>query len=668
MTFSKKKRRTPKSPHAVRQSKRSTFLFWRYILRIILIGSIWLIIGVGSFVLLFSQGLPDLKTIQMSNRNPSVIVQTFSGTVLGTYGDLFEEVIKVEDLPPYVPQALMAVEDKRFYNHFGIDIIGLIRAMYANYRAHRVVQGGSTLTQQLAKNILFTQGIFNINDRSYRRKIQEVLLAIWLEFNFTKDQILTLYLNRVYFGSGTYGIDAASQKYFNKSARNLTVFEAAVVAGLLKAPSKYSPAHHPEKAKERAKIVLDLMVSAGFINESQSYLEQGAKELSERIKEHDHGTHYFADWIYETLPQIIGPINKDLIVITTLDIEMQKHADYVCKYYNKTMGQALKATEVAFVAMSPQGSIKAMVGGRDYNDSQFNRATQALRQPGSAFKTIIYQAALEMGMTPDTLIEDSPISIGDWHPSNYKWKSRGMITLKEGLTYSVNSVAIRLTQQATPQKVAEVAKRLGITSKMTNDLSISLGSCETTLLELLTVHATYANQGQAVWPYGILEIRDKSGNILYRHPNQSGRQIINTPVLNNMREMLRAVVEEGSGRASNVDSYTAGKTGSNGNRDAWFFTYREKPIDDFENEMTGYKDIVVGVWVGNDNNAPMAPSSTGGRIPTRIAASFFKKEKFNQDKKKSEASLPSAQNLHSNNNSKKFQKPQIALDKLLKKK
>ncbi len=604
-----------------RSKKSSSFL--RTIFRAILMLGIWGLIALSLVIVWFSHDLPDLKNLQANIRKPSVTIQTFDGTILGTYGDLYEDVIKVQDLPPYVPQALMAVEDRRFYSHFGVDVIGLIRAAYTNYKAQRVVQGGSTLTQQLAKNILFTQGSFSVTDRSYKRKIQEVLLAVWLEWKFTKDQILTMYLNRVYFGSGTYGIDAAAKRYFNKSARNLSVFEAAVIAGLLKAPSKYSPAQHPKRAKARAKIVLELMVEAGFLRDYQSYLDQGVKELTEKEKERQQGQgyKYFADWIYETIPSVIGPIDKDIIVITTLDPELQHKAEKICLEYMETMGKELKTSEISFVAMTPDGAIKVMVGGKDYGASQFNRVTQSLRQAGSAFKTFIYLAALESGLTPETMIDDSPFSLGKWHPSNYRWKTRGEVSIKEAFARSVNSVSIRLTQQVGPLKVAEVAKRLGVTSTLNNDLTISLGTGETTLLELTTAYATFANQGRAVWPYGILEIRDRSGNIVFKHQDSPGKPIINSTVLQNMRELLRAVVEIGSGRAANIDPTIAGKTGSNGDRDAWFFCYREQTSNP---EIEGPGGLVIGVWTGNDNNRPMAKASTGSRIPTRVAAAFLR--------------------------------------------
>ncbi|MCX7337942.1 MAG: PBP1A family penicillin-binding protein [Alphaproteobacteria bacterium] len=612
---SKTKAKTKKTRK--KTAKRSSFL-WTLARTCLMLG-IWGLMALGLLVLWFSHDLPDLKNLQGSTRKPSVVIQTYDGAILKSYGDLYEDMVKVQELPPYVPQALMAVEDRRFYHHFGVDVIGLLRAAYTNYRAQRVVQGGSTLTQQLAKNILFTQGSFDTRDRSFKRKIQEVILSLWLEWNFTKDQILTMYLNRVYFGAGTYGIDAAARRYFNKSARNLTVFESAVIAGLLKAPSKYSPAHNPKLAKKRAKLVLELMVEAGFLKEFQSYLDQGEKELSDASAEKDQGMRYFADWVYEQVPTIVGETDKDLIVITTFDQTMQKQAEKSCTDLMETMGKQLKASEVAFVAMTPDGAVKAMVGGQNYGVSQFNRVTQALRQPGSAFKTFIYLAALESGLTPESMMDDSPVVIGDWRPGNYKWQSRGMISLKEGLTYSVNSVSIRLTQLVGPAKVAEVAKRLGITSTLNNDLSISLGTGETTLLEMTTSYATFANQGRAVWPYGILEIRDKDGAILYSHSAEPGKVIVNATTLHGIRGMLRNVIENGTGRAANVDPTVSGKTGSNADKDAWFFAYREP-----EANGTDSDGVVVGVWAGNDNNKPMAKASTGGRMPARIAAAFFK--------------------------------------------
>ncbi|MDP3371899.1 MAG: transglycosylase domain-containing protein [Candidatus Paracaedibacteraceae bacterium] len=579
-------------------------------------GSILLTLG----ILWFSQDLPDLGALSVQTRKPSVTVQTHDGTILGTYGDLYEDMIPVADLPAYVPQAIMAVEDRRFEYHFGVDVIGLIRAAYTNYKAQRVVQGGSTLTQQLSKNILQTHGLFSVKDRSMKRKIQEVLLSLWLEWKFTKQQIMTMYLNRVYLGSATYGIDAAARMYFNKSARSLTVFEAAIIAGLLKAPSNYTPSKNPKRSIERATVVLRLMQEAGYIKEYEDHLKQGEVDLANIQLTQGKGGKYFADWIYDTIPSIIGPITKDIVVITTLDTDMQRHAEMVAKYYNETMGKELNASQVSFIAMSPDGAVKALVGGRNYAESQFNRAVQAVRQPGSAFKTFVYLAAMESGMTPETLIDDSPYNGGKWRPSNFKHTSLGQVTLRTGFMKSVNSVSIRLAEKVTPLRVAETAQRLGISRPLPNELSIALGAGETTLLELTTAHATFCNQGYAVWPHGVMEVRDKEGNILYQHTEVTRQRIIAATPLAYMRDLLRANVESGSGRASNIDSTVAGKTGSNGDKDAFFLGYR----DEYGTSTTGYTNIVFGAWVGNDSGAAMAKISTGGKIPTRICADFLK--------------------------------------------
>jgi penicillin-binding protein 1A len=621
----------PKKAKEAKTKKRKASFLGK-LFRTFLVLAIWGAIALSLLVVWFSHDLPDLKKLHSNVRKPSVLIQSFDGTTLGTYGDLYEDVVRVQDLPPYVPQALMAVEDRRFYFHFGVDFIGLIRAAYENYRAKRVVQGGSTLTQQLAKNILFTEGHFSVDDRSYKRKVQEVLLALWLEWKFTKDQILTMYLNRVYFGAGTYGIDAAARKYFNKSARSLSVFEAAVIAGLLKAPSKYSPAHHPERAIKRAKIVLSLMQEAGFVRDYNAYLEQGQKEIKETAQQTGQGARYFTDWVYEMIPTMIGSIDRDIIVVTTLNVDMQQHAEKVCKEHLETTGKEFKTSELAFIALSPEGAVKAMVGGKDYTASQFNRVTQAMRQPGSAFKMFIYLAAMEAGRNPQMMIDDSPFVLGKWRPGNYMWKSQGEVSLRTAFARSINSVSIRLTQELGPSAVASVAQRLGISSQLNTDLTISLGTGETTLLEMASAYATFANAGHAVWPYGVLEIRDKnSGQILYRHQASPTKTIVGEPALENMRQLLRAVIEEGSGKAADVDSTVAGKTGSNGDKDAWFFGYRETPLAEGDE---GFSQVVVGVWTGNDNGALMSKKSTGGRIPARVAGSFFRGNSKGDHKKK----------------------------------
>lgn len=628
-----------KKPAVKNLKKKSKKTFLGILGRFFLLFAIWGSILAGVVVLWFAQDLPDLTKLQTNVRNPSVVIQTIDGSVISTYGHVFEEMVRVQDLPAYVPQALMAVEDRRFYYHFGVDFIGLIRAAYENYRAKRVVQGGSTLTQQLAKNLLFSEGSFDVNDRSFKRKILEVFLAVWLEWKFSKDDILTMYLNRVYLGGGTYGIEAAAQRYFNKSARELNVFESAVIAGLLKAPSRYSPASNPDKARERAKTVLGLMQEAGFISNADEYLKQGMHILE--TSKQDPSFRFFCDWVMEKLPDFVS-MDRDLIVVTTLDPQMQKHADKVCKDYLSDMGAKLKTSQISFVALAPDGAVKAMVGGQDYKKSQFNRVTQALRQPGSIFKMFTYLAAMEDGMNPDDMIEDTPLSIGNWHPGNFTWKSRGAIPIRLAFARSVNMPAIRLMLKVTPKKVIEVARRLGITSKMEEHMSLSLGAIETTLLELTASFATYANQGRAVWTYGILEIRDKEGNILYRRDENQTPVIIKQEPLGKMRSLLRSVVGEGSGYATNVAPSIMGKTGSNGDKDAWCVTFRET------DDNAGFQNVVVGVWTGNDNNKHMAKQSMGSKIPALVSAAFYRgaevyngpnKEPKKQDKEALKPSL-----------------------------
>ena len=588
--------------------------------RFCLLASIWGSILLGLILLWFVQDLPDLNHLQTNVRTPSITIQTIDGTVINTYGDVFDEMVRVQDLPKHVPQALMAVEDRRFYYHFGVDIIGLARAAYENYRANRVVQGGSTVTHQLAKNLLFTEGSFTVSDRSFKRKILEVFLAVWLEWKFSKDDILTMYLNRVYLGAGTFGIEAAAQRYFNKSARDLTVFEAAVIAGLLKAPSRFSPSSNPEKAKERAKTVLQLMQEAGFIKNAQTYFNEGIHVLENNKQESSFK--YFCDWVIELIPNFVNGMDRDLIVVTTLDPAMQRHADHVCVDHINEMGTKLKTSQLALLAMNPDGAVRAMIGGVDYKKSQFNRV-QASRQPGSAFKMFIFLAAMEEGMGPEDKIDDSPYVNGTWRPSNFTWKTRGEVSIVEAFSRSVNSVPIRLMEKVTPRKVIEAAHRLGITSPMEEHLSLSLGAIEATLLDLTSAFATYANQGRAVWPYGILEIRDKEGNILYRREEQQTQIIIKPEPLAKMRTLLRAVVDGRSGYRANVSPTVMGKTGTNGDKsgniDAWFFSMREP----FENDI-GFQNLVLGVWTGNDKNKRMANESSGSNLPALVTAAFYR--------------------------------------------
>ncbi|MDR3031264.1 MAG: transglycosylase domain-containing protein [Holosporales bacterium] len=574
------------------------------------------IVALFLILLYFARDLPDLQNLKTEIRNPSVVIQTYDGNIIGSYGDLYEDVIKVKDLPQHVPAAFMAVEDKRFFSHFGIDFIGFFRAAYNNYVSRRVVQGGSTITQQLAKNILIGEGIVSHYDRSIKRKIRELLLALWLEHKFSKTDIMMMYLNRVYFGAGTYGIDAASRKYFDKPAKYLTIFESAVLAGILKAPSKYSPTNHPNYAYERACLVLSAMEEQGFIKSAKEIENtQGKNAFKDNIK-HNKCNMYFCDYAYEEAKKILGEIGDDIIVVTTFSAEKQKIAEEAVKYYIDTESENYNFSQAAFICLGRNGAIQALIGGKDYTATQFNRATQAIRMPGSAFKLFIYGAALEYGYQPSDMISDAPIEIAGWKPKNYKWNPRGAISILESFSYSVNSVSIRLAQTIGLPRIANFAKKLGIYNVSCNDLSVALGTTPVTLKDLTSAYASFMD-GNSVWTYCILEIRAKDGKVLYQQKEPLKVPIFDKELLDSIRTLLRSVVSIGGGRAANVNNYIYGKTGTNGDWDAWFIGF----YDPADNKKAG---VSIGVWIGNDNNKiKMTPNSTGGRIPARICARFL---------------------------------------------
>ncbi|MDR2598413.1 MAG: transglycosylase domain-containing protein, partial [Holosporales bacterium] len=531
--------------------------------------------------------------------------------------DLYEDVVSVAELPKHVIAAFMAVEDKRFFQHFGIDFIGFIRAAYRNYVSGRVVQCGSTITQQLAKNILIGEGVVTHYDRSISRKIKELLLAMWLEHKFTKSDILMMYLNRVYFGAGTYGIDAASRKYFDKSAKNLSIFESAILAGLLKAPSKYSPSNHPNYAHERAMVVLKAMEDQGFIKSALEVEKQQAKAAFEHDTKSNKGYMYFCDYVYEQAKKILGDVEDDIIIVYTFNEDFLKAAEEAVEFYLKTEGENYKFSQASFVCMSREGAVLSIIGGANYTTTQFNRATQAVRMPGSAFKIFIYGAAMEYGYQLGDMIADTPISVAGWRPSNYKWVSRGQISVLTGFTHSVNSVSVRLAQSVGLKRIADFAKKLGIYDVSTHDLSVALGTTPVTLKDLTAAYTSFMD-GMPIWPYCITEIRTKDGKILYQRTKVRMKSVLDKELLSNCRALLHSVVQNGTGRAAKVNNAVYGKTGTNEDLDAWFLGF----YDPEKNRESGFS---FGVWIGNDTNGVrMAPNSTGGRIPTRIIARFLK--------------------------------------------
>ncbi len=558
--------------------------------------AIWALVLLGGLVAWYAYDLPDVDAMAAATRQPSVTLMAADGTLLASYGEIYGARVSVAKLPPHLPLAVLAVEDRRFYQHPGVDFRGLLRASLANLRAGRIVQGGSTVTQQLAKNLFLTP------ERTFRRKIQELLLALWLEHKFTKDQILGLYLNRVYLGAGTYGVDAAARRYFDKPAAEVNLYEAALLAGLLKAPSRYSPARHKDRAARRTALVLATMVDAGFITAGEA--RQARSETIRGRAAAGVQARYFTDWVLAQVSAFIGPADRDLTVITTLNPAYQRIAEAELVALLDGEGRDRRVGQGALVMMDPGGAVRAMVGGRSYDASQFNRATQALRQPGSAFKPFVYLAGLEGGLRPDDEIDDAKVSVEGWSPRNYGRRYLGRVTLREAFARSLNSVAVRVSERAGRDRVVAAAKRLGITSKLAGHPSIALGTSEVTLLELTGAYATFANQGRGAWPYGILEVRGPEGEVLYARAGGGPGRLVGPRVVEDMTDLMAATVIWGSGKAANPGRPAAGKTGTSQDfRDAWFVGYTA--------------EVVAGVWLGNDDGAPM-DRVTGGSLPAAL--------------------------------------------------
>ena len=569
-----------------------------------LVGFVWCFVALVALVSWYAYDLPDVDKLEAGKREPAIVFRDRNGAVLASYGDVYGSVVRLADIPKYLPQAVIATEDRRFYGHIGVDVWGLSRAVWVNLRHGRIREGGSTISQQLAKNLFLTR------KRTVRRKVQETLLAFWLERRFSKDQILTIYLNRVYLGAGTYGVDAAARRFFGKPAGRVSLYEAAMLAGLLKAPSRHNPAANPSAAARRARIVLKDMVEAGFISQRR------AEAALKRKHKFSPGIgaaapRYFTDWVLTRVRDYVGEVSNDLVVVTTLDARLQAIAEKQIEVYLARHGPRLRARQGALVALSPDGAVRAMVGGRSYSASKFNRATQAKRQPGSAFKPFVFLAAIEAGIDPDTKFRDAPIRIGRWRPRNYRNRYYGQVTLRESVTRSLNSVAVRVSEKVGRKKVIRVARRLGVRSRLRSHPSIALGAGEVTMLELTGAYAALANNGVGVFPFGIKEIRTRGGRVLYRRRGSGLGRVVAASHVAAMNDVLRAVMVWGTGKAARLaDRPAAGKTGTSQEfRDAWFIGYTP--------------DLVTGVWVGNDDNAPMR-GVTGGALPAWIWKAFMR--------------------------------------------
>lgn len=570
--------------------------YWGFVLML------WCGIGVAGLVAYYGARMPAATTWAIPDRPPNVKIVSVDGELIANRGATGGEAVELKDMSPYIPQAVVAIEDRRFYSHFGVDPQGLARAMVRNVMAGRMTQGGSTLTQQLAKNLFLSP------DRTLERKVQELLLAFWLEAEYTKDQILEMYLNRVYFGSGAHGVEAAARRYFNKSARDVSLQEAAVLAAVLKAPSRFSPAKDPKAAESRAELVIAAMREQGMIGDREMTAALSAK--AKRPPSYWTGSeHYVADRVMDDLPEIVGEIREDVIVDTTIDLSLQKLGEQAIRKLVKDNGPKLNVSQGALVSLDGSGAVRALVGGVDYSGSQFDRAGTAKRQPGSAFKPFVYLAALENGMTPQTRVTDAPVRIGKWRPENYGGKYYGEVTLTTALSKSLNSVAAQLAVKAGPANVVETAHRLGVESALEANASIALGTSDVSLMELTAAYAPFANGGWRPDAHIVTRVTTVSGKVLYEHEKRDAPRVVSPEHVAMMNAMMAETIRSGTATKAAFGWPAAGKTGTSQNsRDAWFVGYTS--------------NLVTGVWFGNDDGKP-TKNVTGGSLPALAWKTFM---------------------------------------------
>jgi len=549
-------------------------------------------LALGVAVAVAVNQLPSFAELQRrANLGQMIRVRADDGTVIQTMGPVFGEWLRYDQIPPVMRDAMVATEDRRFRYHPGVDPIGIVRALEVRATRGHWAQGGSTITQQLARNIFLN------NDFSFGRKVREAILAMALEWRFSKDQILELYLNRVYFGGGAYGIDAASRRFFGHSATDLSIPEAAIVAGLVKAPSNYSPTADAEAARSRAGVVMDLMVQNGAITAAQAAAANPADVQLARPTSRQDSARYFIDWVLPQLDTMIDETSQPIDVWTTINLNMQRAADRAINADTPAGAQG------ALVSLDRDGAVRAMVGGRNYVTSIYNRATQATRQSGSAFKLFVYLAALESGFRPDTMLEDAPVTIDGWSPRNDNGRYVGPVSMQVAFAYSINTVAARLAQQVGTRTVADMAQRLGITTRISTYPSMALGTADVRLIDMTRAYATVGSGGVAVVPYGVRRVTTADGTLLYTHQPDANRVLLPPWVAAAMTQLLAAVVEHGTGTAAQLGRPTAGKTGTTtSNRDGWFVGFSS--------------GITTGVWMGRDDSRVVG-GLYGGRAPAR---------------------------------------------------
>lgn len=593
----KKKQEKPrkKIQNKKRKTSKKSSKIWK-LFKFLCLSALVAALAVGGYILYCYATMPDIQKAVSRTRQPSTVIMAENGNDIAKFGNVYAQVIYPDKLPKNLTDAVIAIEDRRFYKHSGFDIVGFSRAMVTNIFRGRYAQGASTISQQVAKNVFLTP------NKNVKRKVQELLLARWLENKFTKNQIMALYLNRVYFGSGNYGAEAAANWYFNKSVYQLNLREAAVLAGMLKAPNRYNPILQREKALKRADIVLQNMKKYKFITEKQ-YNEARQMPIGNGQQYRVSGGKHFAEYVYNEVNGFIGERTEDIVVMTTLDQNLQETAEKIVRAKIE-QAKGLNVTEGAVVILDKNGAVKAMVGGVDYNRSQFNRAVQAKRQAGSAFKPFVYLTALQYGFAPDSIINDAPITIGKWKPENYTKRYYGNVTLTYALAHSLNAATVRLSRELMLKDIAANAHKMGISTDIGLTPSMVLGTNGVKVIDMAAAYATLANGGMAVWPHAVNEVATLDGRQLYVRQADRKKQILEPSVVKNITLMLEKVINQGTGHKARLPIFAAGKTGTTQNyRDAWFIGWTNK--------------YVAAVWVGNDNDKPMNKVG-GGSLPAEI--------------------------------------------------
>lgn len=596
-------------PRGIRGGQKKPFSALKFI-RYSIIGIAWICVFIFILLVYYCYDIPDVRFLQVASRRPNIQILDNNHQLIGTVGE-FSSDLHISALPSYVPAAFVAIEDRRFFSHSGVDFIGILRALFNNLRSDSHLQGASTISQQLAKNLFLN------STRSIRRKIQELLLSLWLEHKFTKQQILQIYLNRVYLGGGNYGINAAAYYYFRKPATRLTLPEAALLAGMIKAPSHYSPFYQPLRSQARGQLVLDAMQQCGFIAHNK-IMPPIAEIICERHQQLARMKH-FVDWIEKQAIKLLGAIEEDIIITTTLDPKWQRRAQesVAATMSSDSMqnivhnlahkNKSFSPLSIAVISVDNSGAIKAMIGGENYERQQFNCAVQSYRQIGSIFKLFVYMCAAEAKIPLNYQLTDQPLNFKDWAPKDYKWKKRGSITLQDAFAYSINTATIRLARQIGVRKIINMAKRLGLSQPQPNDLSVCLGTGSASLMELAAAYATVSNAGIKIEPYAIKEIKNRQGKVLYRYAPPPKVRLFEPYAAEYGKQLLRAATNYGTAKrlkSQHPNEVILGKTGTSTHAQNAYF-------------IGSHNNVTTAVRVSHDNKYDI-PQLAGGSFPMLI--------------------------------------------------